>query len=1215
MESCPSDDRLQQLLDNRLSSAEAEALELHLTTCSGCDARLRELTDDASTDRWRQLYLDEKQKRQVERPYWLHQVTNSLQSSAVDASGKAAGSGRPDKMPPDGPAIPQIAGFEVYEELGRGGMGVVFRARQQVLDRPVALKMILHGPWAGQGALERMRVEAEAIALLRHPNFVQIYEIGQHDGCPFIVLEYVEGGTLAEFLNGTPRDPREAAETIETLARAIHHAHQNGILHRDLKPSNIMLQRLEPERKEGQVVSRSVSGRLSAYRLKVTDLGLAKRFDRPDSTRHTGTRDILGSPHYMAPEQARGGRSDVGPYTDVYALGVILHELLVGRPPFTASTPAKTLLAVAEKEPVPLRRLQSRVPRDLETICLKCLAKEPSRRYATAADLADDLQRYRKGMPIQARPIPIGERLVLWARRQPLLAAASAAIALLLFAVLIALGWGFVASSRRAEEATRRAEAEHREAVTERARADLETRARQREEDLRRETEQLLSETRVTLAEREWLAGNNAAARRLLEQCRPQTGQPDRRGWEWHYVDRLCRAEVAVLPQPYWAQHAAFSPDGRLLATAAGSPGSGTGDRLRDGEVRLYDAETYSLLAVLARAPLPAQKRVRFNLDGSWLLACDVRNTWRIWEVASNRLALETVAADVAVLADHRTLGVLRYDGTYEHFDLARGTKVRSFSKPFISNSDTADEPAIRGGFDASAKRLAVRPDGPGPTALLDAMSADVLQEVSVRGETFFGIQFGFGGDLFCEGGQLVDLSSHSKLGEVVGGYADCVLSPNEQWVVQLDHASPAIYRASDGDVVQRLWGHSGRVNDAVFSPDSQVIATAGTDRTVRLWHVPTGHMEHVLRGHTSGVRSVEFDSVGKRLVSTGQDGTVRIWDVGRSVRGRLIPSHNGLGEFVNPIAFQSDGEKLMWVRHGTPCGFWVHDLATGVDSTHPLDVKFGTAFRCPDATFSADGRYLASVDAAEPNLIQLRETPPGGPCRTLVGHRMPVMEIAVDGSGRTVAGMSYGSEAGGVVSGTVRFQPKAEAPSQSELLVWHADAEKGRPPLHIDAPPSRCVAISRDGRLLAAAGFDQVLRVWLVGEPKPIYETTTPNQTVVTLAFDNDDAMLAAGSMEGTISIWTIAERPELLVTFQSTSAITCVTFSPNGRRLATGGFDGTVRLWDTKSGRRVFALQSVARWRPDDYSYKTHIAFSPDGSSIAANNWDGSISLWETK
>jgi serine/threonine-protein kinase len=397
-----NESRVQQLLDEVFDSERTPE-----EVCGDCPELLPEIRR-----RWRRMRLVEAQ---------LEALFPSPESS-TEANDPAP------RLPAGD--LPRIPGYEVEAVLGRGGMGIVFKAWHLRLERHVALKMLLVGACATPAERERFAREATAVAGLRHANIVQVHDVGDHEGRPYFTMEYVEGGSLAKQLSGTPQPARQAAALLATLAEAVHVAHQGGIVHRDLKPSNILL---------------TADGTL-----RISDFGLARRLQDPGGLTWSGTP--VGTPSYMAPEQAQGRSGAVGPAADTYALGVILYELLTGRPPFRGETGAETLRQVISQEPVPPSRLNDKVPRDLETICLKCLHKEPSRRYATAAALAEDLHRFLRGETITARRVGRSERLLRWMRRHP----AEVGLILTALALLgLAVGAGMrewaLAAERRAE--------------------------------------------------------------------------------------------------------------------------------------------------------------------------------------------------------------------------------------------------------------------------------------------------------------------------------------------------------------------------------------------------------------------------------------------------------------------------------------------------------------------------------------------------------------------------------------------------------------------------------------------------------------------------------------------------------------------------------------------------------------------------------------------
>ena len=408
-----------------------------------------------------------------ETPELLDEVTRRVRALEAIYGVPNRAADTPSPAGPAGGGPPRVPGYEVGEELGRGGMGVVWKARDPHLNRAVALKMLPGGAHSSQ-ARARFQVEAEAAAGLHHPHIVQVYEVGDAGGCPYLALEYVAGGSLADRLAaGGPLPFAEAAELVETVARAVDHAHRHGVLHRDLKPANILLGNPEPGTRNPETKTEAADTRSgfrvpgSALRPKVADFGLAKRLGSDAGATRTG--DVLGTPAYMAPEQAAGRTAEVGVAGDVYGLGGILYCCLTGRPPFEAATALETLSQVVNQDPVAPGKLRPGCPRDLEVITLKCMRKDPDKRYATAAELADDLGRWRAGEPIAARPVRLPERLRLWARRRPGLAAMTAAL------VVVAVGSVAGLTTLYLEARHQRDQAEDRRKDAEKARAEAQT--------------------------------------------------------------------------------------------------------------------------------------------------------------------------------------------------------------------------------------------------------------------------------------------------------------------------------------------------------------------------------------------------------------------------------------------------------------------------------------------------------------------------------------------------------------------------------------------------------------------------------------------------------------------------------------------------------------------------------------------------------------------
>jgi serine/threonine protein kinase len=446
MKPCPSDAKLAKFLTESLPAHERGAVESHLETCEVCQEWIEQLL---TKSQGRGLLVphppDTDDAASAQFLAKLKQALPELAPSTAEAN--AAGSrtlpyrNYDEDSAPD--SFPTLPGYQIHAELGRGAMGVVYKAWQPSLQRFVAIKLMRGSHHADARSRARFQVEAEALARLQHPNIVHIHATGEHADGPYLSLEYVEGPNLAEVLAGTPQPAAVAATLVRTVARAVDYAHQRGIIHRDLKPTNLLLQTTEhtedTEKKQKNHSSLLSVSSVSSV-VKIADFGLAKRY-LEKAEGESQSAPIVGTPSYMAPEQVqgRGTRSAIGPATDVYALGSILYELLTGRPPFRAETLLETVVQVQHDDPVPPRHMQPRLPRDLETICLKCLEKEPRRRYDSATALADDLGRFLARQPVAARPLGLAGRWYRWGRREPKLAAAiSITGAALLVAAVVA---------------------------------------------------------------------------------------------------------------------------------------------------------------------------------------------------------------------------------------------------------------------------------------------------------------------------------------------------------------------------------------------------------------------------------------------------------------------------------------------------------------------------------------------------------------------------------------------------------------------------------------------------------------------------------------------------------------------------------------------------------------------------------------------------------
>ncbi len=529
-----------------------------------------------------------------------------------------------------------LGDYELGEKLGEGGMGVVFRARQRRLNRIVALKMIRSGVLASRREVRLFQREAEAVAALDHPHIVSILETGQQGDLLFYSMKLIAGENLQQCLARFKNRPAAIVRLVVQVAQAIQHAHEHGILHRDLKPPNVL-----------------VDDQDQAY---VIDFGLAKLLENEESTM-ASAGSAVGTPSYMAPEQAQGLRDQITTATDVYGLGTLLYALLTGRSPFHADSAQETIRQVIHQEPRHPRAVNPQVDADLETICLKCLRKESKQRYASARELAEDLERWLEGKPILARPVSTAERIWLFARRHPW-GSGMAGLCVLTFALGsggIVWQWRQAVAARMGEQAARIV-AERNEVVA------------RKSEDY---ALHLAYAAKLNLAERDWQDANLAAVRRHLEETSPPPGKTDLRGFEWYYLDRLCRAQGRTLPEhSHVVTSVAYSPDGRRVASASW-----------DGTINLSDAATGQLIRTIRTSA--DIYGVVFHPDGTRLASAGKNQVVTLWDAATGQ-AVRTfpghtrVIRDLAISRDGKALASSSTDGTVKLWDVDTGALLHT---------------------------------------------------------------------------------------------------------------------------------------------------------------------------------------------------------------------------------------------------------------------------------------------------------------------------------------------------------------------------------------------------------------------------------------------------------------------------------------------------------------------------------------------------------
>ncbi len=1104
---------------------------------SRCDALLAKYPHFAERlQRHRNCVETLQQMRPSRSGYWIASASGGETSDA-----SSLGSVLRDPLPAE------FGRFRIRRQLGHGGFGIVYLAHDPHLQRDVALKLPRLESVLPPELRERFQREARAGARLDHPNIAAVYETGCVAGIHYIASAYVPGCSLNEWLRERDRsiEFREAAQLVLTLCEAVEHGHRRGVLHRDLKPANVLL---VGEAGSAQASAHTPNGCILEGQLlvpKITDFGLAKLVYDEGQTRDDAA---MGTPSYMAPEQTGDGAGASSAATDVYGLGTILYELLAGRPPFTGDSPLEVFDQVRRQDVLAPSRLRARVPRDLETICLKCLEKDPRRRYASAAELGGDLQRFLSHQPIRARRTGPWGHLIKWAKRRPAIAALLFGLLVVSVAGLLAINWMRLESAEGWELA---------------------------KESLQ-QAEINLYLHRIALAHHEWEANRVHVAKRLLAECSPEL-----RNWEWHYLNRLCHLE-------YRALHGLAGPVYVLASSSDGTwialPGPEQG-------VRRWDFESNHLTTLL---PPPKDPRLRLTglaIQGRYL-ACtwssDQRATQlRFWikrgdseqsEASQGLLVLFDLEKGsevfrremdqgvyaVALTKDMRQLAWSSQDGSVEICSTANADQQAKFTLPVISASMA---------FSPDGRTLALaRVDG--PVSLANVESQQLLGDL--RGHRSIVRQISFSPD-----GQSIATASLDRTVRLWSHPGR-----RERWRVNSDAF---------------VWS-------VEVSPDGKTVVSASADGAVVLWDLKSGREQGRIRGHSLGATAVAFGPRGQWLFAAGPSpdldssgrASIHAWDFALS---QAVQTSKQRATALSPDArwALSRGRTSSSLRRRGPSRSLsaVQLPESGTEWTRDLRVSgvspsLGSQFV---AAWSETALHLLEMQTGEE--LTSWQLPPIAQSSTQSGDRVP-WTAAVDREAQLVAifhpqaGLHVHQARSGEQVWSLKSQRDIAAlvfSLQRKLLATGSrggavavyDARSGRRIFHRDNAKAQVskLAFSPNGELVAVArqGRPAAVEVWDVASGKKRQTLKGHLDAVESLAFTADGLRLATGGRDLTIRIWDLVSGQALLTLRGPGGNVTDLAFHPDGNRLVSLHGIATINTWEATA-----PLEAQQELRPPD-------------------------------